>query len=31
MHGRSFRTWLRDLLAKIGEPADATGGVPLVQ
>jgi hypothetical protein len=26
MHGRSPRTWLREIGAKIGEPADSTGG-----
>lgn len=30
MHGRNPRTWLCQILAKIGEPADATG-LPLVQ
>ena len=30
MHGRNPRAWLRELRAKIGEPADATG-MPLVQ
>jgi hypothetical protein len=29
MHGRNTRAWVRDLLAKIGEPTDATGMPPV--